>query len=488
MTFPVWKIRAICRLPRAVFTILLSLCGDGHGGAFQQKTFAPTTRKQSSPALRPSSFNVTHSHAAGIDIGSETHWVCAGQTDDPNDTDFVREFSTYTAGLREIVAFLRKHGVTSVAMEATGIYWITLFEMLVTEGFEVFLVDASYTKQVKGRPKTDRRDCQWIYRLHRVGLLSAAFRPSAATCVLRNYLRQRHTLIRSSARHILHMQKALEQMNVKLTEIIADVKGQTGQRIIQAILDGERDPRKLAQLRGPRCKQSEDEFARALDGSWRDEHLFSLRIAYELWQTYQRKLDEVDAKIAEQLAAMKLERPLPELPPDPKPHSNGGVNYPAFDVRAAIYGVVGMDLTAIEGIADMTALTLLGEVGTDVSKFPTVQHFTSWLGLCPSLKKTGGKVKSSATRPGVNRAAQALRLATNSLWHSQSAMGAYYRRMKARLARQSDHGGRSQTGRTGLPRFEIRLALRATIRRAVRRHDPGTAIQVPATSSTPVGL
>ncbi len=396
----------------------------------------PSPQQRSSKARMrcgPASFIVTHPHAAGIDVGSETHWVCVGQTDDPNDTDFVREFSAYTAGLREIVAFLRKHGVTSVAMEATGIYWITLFEMLVTEGFEVFLVDASYTKQVKGRPKTDRRDCQWIYRLHRVGLLSAAFRPSAATCVLRNYLRQRHTLIRSSARHILHMQKALEQMNVKLTEIIADVKGQTGQRIIQAILDGERDPRKLAQLRGPRCKQSEDEFARALDGSWRDEHLFSLRIAYELWQTYQRKLDEVDAKIAEQLAAMKLERPLPELPPDPKPHSNGGVNYPAFDVRAAIYGVVGMDLTAIEGIADMTALTLLGEVGTDVSKFPTVQHFTSWLGLCPSLKKTGGKVKSSATRPGVNRAAQALRLAANSLWHSQSAMGAYYRRMKARL-------------------------------------------------------
>jgi transposase len=384
---------------------------------------------------RIASFMVTHPNAAGIDIGSRTHWVCVGQSTDSNDGAHIREFCAYTDGLRGIVAFLREHGVTSVAMESTGIYWIPLYEMLDNEKFEVFLVDPSYTKQVRGRPKTDRRDCQWIYRLHHVGLLAAAFRPSKAVCVLRSYLRQRQTLIRYGARHVLHMQKALELMNVKLTEVIADITGMTGRRILQAILAGERDPKKLAELRDPRCHADAIEIARALDGSWRDEHLFGLKLAYELWQTYQQKLDETDARIAQQLTSMKLDRPLLELPSDPKSRSRKP-NDPRFDVRDAVYKVLGMDLQAIEGIADLTALTLLAEIGPDVSKFPTVQHFTSWLGLCPCLKKTGGKVKSSRTRPGVNRAAQALRMAANSLWQSKSAMGAFYRRMKARLGAQ----------------------------------------------------
>jgi len=379
-----------------------------------------------------SAFAVTHPHAAGIDIGSKTHWVCVGYTANAEDNTAIREFSAYTDGLRAIVAFLLEHGVTSVAMESTGIYWIPLFELLEDEGFEVFLVDPSYTKQVKGRPKTDRRDCQWIYRLHHVGLLAAAYRPNGPTCALLCHLRQRQSLIRYAGRHIQHMQKALEQMNVKLTEVISDITGVTGQKIIGAILDGERDPKNLAQLRDKNCKADAAEIARALDGTWRDEHLFGLKLSYELWQTYQEKLNQTDARIAQQLSAMKREGPLPELPPDSR-KCDYKPNAPRFDVRQAVYAVVGMDLLAIEGIADTTALTLLAEIGGEVSKFATVQNFTSWLGLCPCLKKTGGKVKSSRTRPGVNRAAQALKLAANSLWQSKSAMGAYYRRMKARL-------------------------------------------------------
>ncbi len=213
----------------------------------------------------------------------------------------IRELSACTDGLRAIVAYLREHDVTTVAMESTGIYWIPLFELLEDEGFEVFLVDPSYTKQVRGRPKTDRRDCQWIYRLHSVGLLAAAYRPDAKTCGLRCFLRQRQSLIRYAARHIQHMQKALELMNVKLTEVLSDVTGLTGLKISRAILNGVHDPRKLARLRDWRCRKDEDEIARALDGNWRPEHLAALELAYQLWQIYQKKLDEVDARIAKHL-------------------------------------------------------------------------------------------------------------------------------------------------------------------------------------------
>jgi len=401
--------------------------------AEQQQHNQRQREKQTRRKRRVSTFAVSHPDAAGIDIGSRSHWVCVALTTDVHDVDAIREFSAYTDGLRGIVAFLREHGVTSVAMESTGIYWIPLFELLVDEGFEVFLVNASYTKQVKGRPKTDRRDCQWIYRLHHAGLLAAAYRPSGPTCVLRSYLRQRQTLIRYGGRHIQHMQKALEQMNVKLTEVISDITGVTGQKIIRAILDGERDPKTLSRLRDKACKADQAEIARALDGTFHEEHLFALKLAFELWQTYQEKLDQTDARIAQQLATMKLDRPLPELVAEPKRNHGHKPNEPRFGVRQAVYGVVGIDLLAIEGLAETTALTLVAEIGTDVSKFATVQNFTSWLGLCPCLKKTGGKVKSSRTRPGANRAAQALRLAANGLWNSKSAMGAYYRRMKARL-------------------------------------------------------
>jgi transposase len=369
-------------------------------------------------------------HAVGIDIGSRSHWVCIDA--DGEEGKCVREFPTHTEGLQAILAWLLENHVTTVAMESTGVYWIPLYELLESAGLEVFLVDPSYTKQVKGRPKTDRRDCKWIQRLHRLGLLAAAFRPDEKICVLRNYLRQRANLVRCCGEDIQHMQKALEQMNLKLTEVLSNIIGWTGMKIIKAILNGQRDPKRLARLRDPHCKNTEETIAQALTGSYRDEHLFALRQALASWEFHQEQLRQLDEAIEAYLGTLKKDKDLAPVPPRSKVYKRGA-NDPRFDVRAALYYMTGIDLTAIEGISDVTALTIISEIGTDMSYWPTVKHFTSWLGLCPQHKKTGGKVKSSRTRPGSNRAAQALRLAANSLQRNRSALGAFVRRMKSRM-------------------------------------------------------
>jgi transposase len=377
---------------------------------------------------------VQHPHAAGIDIGSRSHWACVGFTTDAASC-LIQEFPAHTAGLKAIVAFLHEHQVNTIAMESTGIYWIPLYELLQAEGFEVFLVDPSYSRQLRGRPKTDRRDCQWIYRLHSVGLLAAAFRPDERTCQLRVYLRQRANLIRAASRHVQHMQKALEQMNLKLTEVLSDITGVTGRTILRAILRGTRAPEKLAKYRDKQCKASEAEIAQALTGSYREEHLFELKLAYEAWQFTLGQVEKADGQIALQLGRMRCERALPPLKPKVRPKRR--VNSPGFDVRTALYYVVGLDLTEIEGISELTALTLISEFGPGVSRFATVKKFCSWLGLCPQWQKTGGRVKSSRTRRGANRAAQALRLAAQSLHHSRGALGGFLRRMKGRLGAQA---------------------------------------------------
>jgi transposase len=377
---------------------------------------------------------VLHPHAAGIDIGSRSHWVCVGFTSEAPSC-LIREFPAHTDGLKAIAAFLREHQVTSVAMESTGIYWVPLYELLQAEGFEVLLVDPSYSHQLKGRPKTDRRDCQWIYRLHSVGLLAAAFRPDEKTCQLRAYLRQRANLIRQASKHVQHMQKALEQMNLKLTEVLSDITGVTGRTIIRAILRGTRAPEKLAKYRDKQCKASEEQIAQALTGSYRDEHLFELKLAYEAWQFTLKQVQKVDTQIALQLGRMKCDRALPPLKPKARPKRR--VNSPRFDVRIALYYVVGLDLTEIEGISELTALTVISEIGPGVSRFATVKKFCSWLGLCPNWKKTGGRVQSSRTRRGVNRTALALRLSAQSLHHSQGALGGFLRRMRGRLGTQA---------------------------------------------------
>jgi transposase len=392
------------------------------------KAHAKVQARQDAEVRRVEGLPVTQAHAAGVDIGSWSHWVCVGA----DEAAHVREFPAHTDGLHALVAFLHEHQITTVAMESTGIYWVPLYELLDAQGFEVLLVDPSYTKQVRGRPKTDRRDCQWIYRLHSVGLLAAAFRPDEKTCQLRAYLRQRANLIRYAAQHIQHMQKALEQMNLKLTEIISDITGRTGQDIIKAILRGVRDPAKLAQHRHGKCHASEAEIAQALTGTYRDEHLFALRQAYQAWEFYGKQRDQLDAQIAQQLGRMKQDRALPPLKSRARP-AGRKPNEPRFDVRTALYYVVGIDLTEIEGMGPMTALTIISEIGPEVSKFATVKHFCSWLGLCPQTKKSGGRVLSSRTRPGVNRAAVAFQMAASSLHGSKGALGAFLRHKKAQL-------------------------------------------------------
>jgi transposase len=378
---------------------------------------------------RMAAMPVVNRQAAGADVGSRSHWICIDA--DGVEADCVREFPAHTDGLKAILAWLREKQITTLAMESTGVYWIPLYELLESNGIEAVLVDSRYTKQVKGRPKTDRRDCKWIQRLHRLGLLAAAFRPSEKICVLRNYLRQRGNLVRSCSQHIQHMQKALEQMNLKLTEVLSDITGATGLAILKAILRGVHDPVKLAKLRDPRCKSSAATVAQALNGSYRDEHLFALRQALAAWEFGQKQLRQLDEVIEKYLATLKLDKELPPLPPARTRTSKHGHEL-GFDVRAALYYATGVDLTQIEGISELTALTIVSEIGADMSPWASVKHFTSWLGLCPQHQKTGGKVKSSRTRPGSNRVAQALRLVAYGMHRNQTALGAFLRRMKSR--------------------------------------------------------
>jgi transposase len=379
---------------------------------------------------------VRHRHAGGVDLGLRSHWAAAPPL--PDGTPQVQEFDTYTDGLEALADWLAQRGVTTVALEATGVYWEPLFALLEERGFEVILVAPHYTSGIKGRPKTDRLDCQWIQRLHAHGLLPASFRPSADIAVLRHYLRQRAELVGNAGRHIQHMQKALEQMNVKLPEVLSDITGLTGRKIITAILAGERDPLALARLRDKHYRNSAATIARALRGSWRPEALFALGHAWDSWHHYQQQVRAVEEVIAQQLHRLKKSAPLPPLPPRPRQRGRQP-NEPRFDVRAALYYVTGVDLTELDGIAEVTALVVVSEIGLDMSRFPTVRHFCAWLGLCPLVKQSGRtkkgqkKVKSARTRQGRGRAAQALCLAASSLWRNRSAVGSFLRRLKARL-------------------------------------------------------
>jgi transposase len=379
-----------------------------------------------------------HPHAAGVDVGAREMWVAAAPgsappapPDQPPELPaHVRGFGTFTADLRAIVAWLRACGTTTIAMEATGIYWIPLYDLLETEGFEVLLVDPQQITRAPGRPKTDVEDCQWIQRLHSVGLLCAAFRPEESIRVWRSYQRQRATLVADAGRHIQRMQKALEQMNVKLTEVVSDITGQTGLAILKAILQGERDPVKLASLRDRRCKESEATIALALTGTWQAEHLFVLRQELELYEYYHRQIAACDAAIDQHLGTQAVTNQ--PAPAPKKPVRKRKANEPHFAARQRLYQMANVDLTAIEGIEINTALVILSEIGLDMTRWPSAKQFGSWLGLAPCPKKSGGKVLSSRTRPGVNRAAHALRMAARCLQRSKSALGAFFRRIAAR--------------------------------------------------------
>jgi transposase len=362
-------------------------------------------------------------NAAGIDIGSKSHFVAVPEG---ADVEPVREFDCFTADLYRLADWLISCGVTTVAMESTGIYWIPVFEILEARGLEVKLVNAHHVKNVPGR-KTDVLDCQWLQQLHTYGLLEGAFRPPEQICALRAYIRHRMNQVRYSAVHIQHMQKALTQMNVLLHNVVSDITGVSGMRIIKAILVGERDPLTLATMRDKRCRNSVATIAKSLQGNYRQEHLFSLKQAVETFEFYQSQIADCDREIEALLAtfdpATEDHRPL---------HSKDG-NASTFNLQSELYRVAGVDLTRIDGIDSSTALKIVSETGLDMNRWKTSKHFASWLGLSPGSKISGGKRLSGKTKPVVNRAAMALRLAANSLYRSRCALGAYYRRMKARL-------------------------------------------------------
>ncbi len=358
----------------------------------------PRFRQDGRIVASPEPLRVTNPHAAGIDVHAARHYVAVPPTAvaaDPADPaahlpPHVRAFGACTADLEALADWLQACDVTTVAMESTGVYWVPLFELLERRGFAVYLVDPRQTRHAPGRPKSDVLDCQWIQRLHSYGLLSASFRPEDQVVVLRGYLRQRQMLIGYAGQHVQHVQKALEEMNVKLTEAVSDVVGVTGLAILQAILRGERDPRELAKLRHERCRRTEAELARALQGNWREEHLFALRQALALYECYHARLHECDAQVEAYLGTFTDKsggRPLP-----PKPRKRGrAANEARFDVRGSLFRLAGVDLTAIEGIDAATALVVLSELGTDLSKFPTVKRFVSWLGSVRSTRVRRGR-------------------------------------------------------------------------------------------------
>ena len=386
------------------------------------------TRRAPRAAVAPK-LREHHPAAAGLDIGAEEIWACV-----PTERDVqpVRAFGTFTPDLQALADWLVQCQVTSVAMESTGVYWIPIYEELEARGLEVYLVNARHLKNVPGR-KSDVQDCQWLQQLHSYGLLTASFRPAEAMRVLRAYLRQRAMLIEHRAGHIQHMQKALQQMNVQLTQVVSDITGTTGVQIIRAMVAGERDPQVLARLRHGRCQRSEAEIAKALSGHYRSEHVFALKQALALYDFYTAQVQECDTYIEQHYAALKPvydEQP-PPLGPAPKPNSHAK-NAPAFDVRASLYRILGVDLTAIAGLEASSAQVLMSEIGTDMSKWSTEKQFASWLGLAPHNDISGGKVLRSKPLKGNRRAAQVLRLAAQTLGRTQTALGSYYRRLRAR--------------------------------------------------------
>ena len=333
---------------------------------------------------------ITHPNAAGIDIGSAAHFVAVPPE---RDDEPVREFASFTVDLNAIADWLVACGVDTVAMESTGVYWIPLFELLESRGFTVLLVNARHVKNVSGR-KSDVLDCPWLQQLMTYGLLRGALRPAEQVCVLRSLWRQRAMLLRSQGRHVQHMHKALTQMNVQLANVITDVVGETGQKILRAIVAGERNGHVLGAMKNVRVRAGVDEIAKSLQGNWRAEHLFALKQALDAFDFIGTQLTECDSQIEQQLQTLQAH----EGEPAAGKKRGRARNAPKFDLRTQLFRMCGVDLTRIDGIDVTTALAVISETGADMSRFPTVAHFASWLGLCPGTKITGGKVMSGTTK------------------------------------------------------------------------------------------
>jgi transposase len=368
-------------------------------------------------------------NAAGLDIGAAEIYAAIPEA---RDEQSVRRFATFTADLYALADWLADCGIETLAMESTSVYWIPVYEILEARGLELFLVNARQVKNVSGR-KTDILDCQWLQQLHTYGLLRGSFRPSQDIYQLRTLLRHRTTLIRGRATHIQPMQKALNLMNLHLTNVISDITGVTGMKIVRALVAGERDPQVLAQFRDPNCKNSEAVIAKSLAGNYTAEPLFVLQQALELYDVYTAKITACDTELEQLYSAFEPQLNLEEHPlQPPKKQLHKQKNAPDYDLRTYLYQLAGVDLTAIDGLDVLTVQTLLAEVGTDMSRWKSVKHFTAWLGLAPENAISGGKVLRTGTKKVKSPANLAFRLAAMGASRGQSALGVFYRRIQAR--------------------------------------------------------
>jgi transposase len=390
-------------------------------------------RRAPKPRQSPAALERLHPHAAGIDCGSAEHCVAVPPDRDPTP---VQSFPTLTGDLHRLADWLTACRITHVAMEATGVYWIPVFEILDARGVQVILVNARHVKNLPGR-KSDVSDCEWLRDLHILGLLRGSFRPADGIVALRGYLRHRATLIESAGSLVQRMQKALVQMNVQLPLVVSDITGVTGLRILRDIVAGQRDPHQLAHHRDYRCHASEAEIVAALTGNYRPEHVFVLQQNLDLFDIYQRHLATCDEAIEGHLAHLAAATTAPPATPLPaaRRRQKPRENEPRFDVRTPLYQLTGADLSQIDGIGPYNALRLIAEIGTDMTRWPTDKHCTSWLTLAPQNKVSGGRLLSSRTQPSANRAAATLRLAAQTLGRTQTALGAYYRRLAYRIGK-----------------------------------------------------
>lgn len=385
------------------------------------------TRRSQKPAGLP----IIHDRAAGIDIGARFHVAAVPPNlcDEP-----VQTFQAFTGDIERMADWLVSMGIKTVALESTGVYWVPVYEVLEDRGLEVIVANAREARAVPGR-KSDVNDAQWLQRLHACGLLRASFRPGRDIAALRTYLRLRERHLEYGAAHIQHMQKALTFMNLQLHHVVSDVTGVTGLKIIRAIVNGERDPQMLATMRDVRCKASTETVRAALVGNYQPEHVFALTQALALYDFYQARVDECDAEIERALLVLTADREVPASPlPEPR-HKTKQPNAVSFETRPLLYQLTGVDLTQIHGIGPYLALRLVGECGTDLSRWPTAKHFTSWLTLSPGCKISGGKVLSAHTRKTTNRVTAHLRLAAVTVGRTNTALGAFYRRLAARIGK-----------------------------------------------------
>ncbi|MFU7502220.1 IS110 family transposase [Candidatus Tisiphia endosymbiont of Melanophora roralis] len=367
--------------------------------------------------------SVINPDAAGIDIGSREHYVCVPADRDEKN---VRKFAAFTSDLREMADWLKKCGVKTIAMESTGIYWIPVFQILETTGFEVILVNARHVKNVPGR-KTDVADCQWLQQLHSYGLLSGSFRPKDQICELRTLTRQRDRLTKNAATHVNRMQKALNEMNIQLHHVISDITGVTGMSIIKAIIAGERDANKLVTFRDSRIKSDKKTIIKALEGDYRKEHLVVLKQELDIYEFYLKQIKECDEAI--ESCYKEFDK---RGDGDVTNKQRKNKNSPKFDLQQSLYNAAGADFTAIPGLSELSVQTIVSEVGLDMDKWSTEKHFTSWLGLSPANKITGGKVFDTRTKKVENKASMAFRMAALNLGRGKSALAGFYRRIKSR--------------------------------------------------------